>query len=106
MGAERTLERVAQVGYLPVIKSVDEILRLPANLVPVHIGPVTLEALIGPRTFSDELGSLRRVLQGCQLTAELFETAVLRSSMFTNTFEVQGQCQRSLPIYSWARSLR
>ena len=55
MGGQRTLKRVVEVVYLPITEAVYEVLRLPANLVPIRVRAIALEALVGPLTFPNEL---------------------------------------------------
>ena len=99
MGAKGSLQRIGQVAYLSVLETADEVLRLPANFVTVRIGSVALEPLVSPWALADEPRARRRVFQGCQLTAEFFEAAVLSSSMFPNTSKVQVQRQHCLHLF-------
>ncbi len=68
MGGQRTLERVVEVVYLPITEAVYEVLRLPANLVPIRVRAIALEALVGPESPRDS----RRLFGLSQATTSVF----------------------------------
>ena len=56
--------------------------------MPIHIGAITLQALVCPGSFSDEARVLDWVFKGSQLAAELFETSHLGATMLADAGEI------------------